>query len=163
VDIEAGGRGLKGKKDADGTIHSCFASIVREHSSPEDREALANLVRFVDAQDAHGSAVKFLAPDLDKEAQAVLERYRWPGNVRELKNMVERLCVLSVSGTITADDIPEEIRAGKVAISGNLKRMVDEYEKNLIVQALEDSGGNQNAAASQLGVSRQNLYYKMKV
>ena len=52
VDIAAGGRGMKGEKGENGIVHSCFASIVAGHASAEDRSALANLVRFVDAQDA---------------------------------------------------------------------------------------------------------------
>jgi hypothetical protein len=71
VDIEAGGRGMKGEKGEGDIVHSCFATIVAQYASPADQSALANLVRFVDAQDAHGSAVKFLAPEASREAQEV--------------------------------------------------------------------------------------------
>ena len=73
VDIEAGGRGIKGKKDKDGTVHSCFATIMRMHFVPKaDRRALASIIKFVDAQDAHGSAVKFLAPNLSPRVTRIL-------------------------------------------------------------------------------------------
>jgi len=72
VDIEAGGKGVKGKKDKDGTVHSCFATIISKLASKEDQQALAPLVDFIDAQDAHGSAVKFLAPEVNNEAQQIL-------------------------------------------------------------------------------------------
>jgi hypothetical protein len=72
VDIAAGGRGMKGEKGENGIVHSCFALIVAEYASSEDQLALASLVRFVDAQDAHGSAVKFLASEASAEAQATL-------------------------------------------------------------------------------------------
>ena len=72
VDLPAGGRGLKGELDADGVQHSSFATIVARWASPEDRKALARVIQFVDAQDAHGSAVKHLAPGLDPEAAEVL-------------------------------------------------------------------------------------------
>ena len=72
VDIPAGGRGIKGEKGKNEIVHSCFASIVAKHAPPEDQSALASLVRFVDAQDAHGSAVKFLAPEASREAQETL-------------------------------------------------------------------------------------------
>lgn len=72
LDIEAGGRGLKGEKGEGGIVHSCFALIVAKYAPPVDQSALASLVRFVDAQDAHGSAVKFLAPEASREAQEVL-------------------------------------------------------------------------------------------
>jgi len=60
LDIQAGGRGLKGEKGEGGIVYSCFAGIVSEYASPADQAALANLVAFVDAQDAHGSAAKHL-------------------------------------------------------------------------------------------------------
>jgi hypothetical protein len=72
LDIPAGGRGIKGEKDADGRVHSCFATLVKKHASPEDQWALQPLVDFVDAQDTHGSAVKFLAPGLSRRNQAAL-------------------------------------------------------------------------------------------
>jgi hypothetical protein len=60
LDIAAGGRGMKGETGEGGIVHSCFASIVEQYASTADQLALANLVSFVDAQDAHGSAVKHL-------------------------------------------------------------------------------------------------------
>ncbi len=72
VDLSAGGRGLKGKQDENGTVHSCFAEIVAQYATPSDQVALEKLVQFVDAQDAHGSAVKFLVPEASHEAQEVL-------------------------------------------------------------------------------------------
>ena len=72
LDIDAGGRGMKGEKGENGIVHSCVALIVAEYASPADQSALASLVRFVDAQDAHGSAVKFLAPEASRESQETL-------------------------------------------------------------------------------------------
>lgn len=69
LDIEAGGRGTKGEKESGGLVHSCFALILNQYASAEDLLALANLGRFVEAQDAHGSAVKFLAPETNILAQ----------------------------------------------------------------------------------------------
>jgi hypothetical protein len=60
LDIEAGGQGLKGEREADGTTHSCFASLVKMHCSASDREALHSLVEFVDAQDRGGNAAEVL-------------------------------------------------------------------------------------------------------
>lgn len=72
VDIPAGGRGMKGEKGENGIVHSCLALIVAQYASPGDQSALASLVRFVDAQDAHGSAVKFLVPEASREAHEAL-------------------------------------------------------------------------------------------
>jgi len=72
LDIDAGGRGMKGEKGEHGVVHSCFAMIVAKYASPADQLVLEDLVKFVDAQDAHGSAVKFLAPEASREAQKTL-------------------------------------------------------------------------------------------
>jgi len=61
VDIEAGGKGVKGEKGENGIVHSCFASLIRKYASKKDQEALHSLVTFIDAQDAHGNAVMHLA------------------------------------------------------------------------------------------------------
>ena len=60
LDMDAGGRGLKGEVGEDGVVHSCFALVVARYAPQDDQRALDNLVIFVDAQDAHGSAVKHL-------------------------------------------------------------------------------------------------------
>jgi len=71
LDMEAGGRGFKGEKNEDGCVHSCFAWVINNYASPEDREALKYVVRFVDIGDSHGSVIDFLAPELDDDAQMV--------------------------------------------------------------------------------------------
>lgn len=71
VDIDAGGRGMKGEKGEGGIVHSCFALIIAKYASASDQVALANPVQFVDAQDAHGSAVKFLIPEANREAKEI--------------------------------------------------------------------------------------------
>lgn len=72
VDIDAGGLGLKGEVDGDGIVHSCFASMVKRYASEEDNRALTHLVRFVDIQDAYGSTVNHLLPDLPEYNRRVL-------------------------------------------------------------------------------------------
>lgn len=56
LDIEAGGRGVKGVKLPDGRVMSCFASLVEKHGTPEVQEILRPVVEFVDAQDSTGDA-----------------------------------------------------------------------------------------------------------
>lgn len=74
VDIDAGGHGLKGTRDADGTTHSCFALIVERFCEDSDKRALAPLIEFVDAQDISANAVRHLAPGLDRDVQNILLR-----------------------------------------------------------------------------------------
>lgn len=72
VDLEAGGKGIKGNMDKDGTTHSAFATIVARYADEEDKRALEHFVQYVDAQDAHGSAVEYLAPNIDERAKEIL-------------------------------------------------------------------------------------------
>jgi hypothetical protein len=132
LDIEAGGRGLKGEVDADGHVHSCFRSIVRSHADTEDQAALRYLVDFVDAQDAHGSAVKFLAPEASPDSQRVLSATGLNAVLRALQGLhkkdwivLERLSEI-LSGILIAGrarlraeeeaDGAEILPGGKVAI-----------------------------------------------
>ena len=63
VDIEAGGRGVKGKRGLDGHVHSAFRTLAEQYLSDEDREALAPLIRFVDETDMYGAVVRRFLPD----------------------------------------------------------------------------------------------------
>ncbi len=146
LDIDASGRGLKGRKGEGGIVHSCFASIVAQYASVYDQEALANLVRFVDAQDAHGSAVKFLVPSASREAQQTIAMTGINAVLRALQNTHQRndaLVVLRMSEilsgmlhagrarerAITEANKMEIIAAGTVAIVLNSK----EYATNGIL------------------------------
>lgn len=72
VDVSAGGAGRKGEMESDGVVHSCFEGLVKRHASRDDQEAIRELVAFVDAQDAHGSAVRHLVPGASRASQSVL-------------------------------------------------------------------------------------------
>jgi hypothetical protein len=72
VDMEAGGRGWKGDKDPDGTVHSSFAYIVRKYAPEEDQRALSSLVQFIDAHDSQGCAIQHFIPGVSREVREVL-------------------------------------------------------------------------------------------
>jgi len=109
--------------------------------------------------------IESITPD----ALQVLSAYQWPGNVRELRNAVERMVVLSRSDRITLRDVPAEIREAKTSggnpstgtATGTPPLSIDEAEKNLIVRALKNTGGNRTKAAEQLGISRRTLHRKL--
>ena len=63
LDIDAGGHGLKGIHNDDGTVSSCFKLIVDKYCNFQEKEALEYLVSFVDTQDSKGNACKFLIPE----------------------------------------------------------------------------------------------------
>ncbi len=71
VDVYAGSRGIKGIQDPDGTVHSCASYIASRYLRREDAEAIRDLVRFVDIQDAYGSVVNHLIKDASHEARRI--------------------------------------------------------------------------------------------
>lgn len=105
------------------------------------------------------------------EAMRLFELYDWPGNVRELENIIERLIVLKDDGLITPRDIPEKIRNRKEQKSQGMalpddgidfNAMIDNFERELIVNALNRVNGVKKKAAEYLGLNRTTLIEKMK-
>lgn len=113
-----------------------------------------------------------------------LVRYRWPGNVRELENLVERFVILNESGTVMPDELPErftqstahqaalqtgqEFRneiASQISLPPeglDLNGLLDAVEDNLLLQALERTGGVKKRAAALLGLNRTTFLEKLK-
>jgi two-component system, NtrC family, response regulator AtoC len=114
-----------------------------------------------------GVTEKRIAP----EAVDALLRYPWPGNVRELENVIERVLVLSDHDPIGLDDLPEDVRTGRVETSSiqqqvlrrekSLTDAVDEFEREIIRAALQHVEFNQTRAADLLGTTRRILKYRM--
>jgi len=105
---------------------------------------------------------------LSRDAATALQNYRYPGNVRELRNLLERISVLAPTAKIEVWDLPIELRGEVLAtekpdeIEENLARAVAKSEKECILRALKKTAGNKTEAAIILGVSRKNLWEKMK-
>jgi DNA-binding NtrC family response regulator len=116
-----------------------------------------------------GTTVAGVAPGVLE----VFMRYRWPGNVRELENMIERLAVLKKSGIIETTDLPTRILSPKDTVLGehdvvfpaegiDLPGILDEFERQLMMKALDLSNGVKSRAAQLLGLNRTTLVEKMK-
>ena len=99
----------------------------------------------------------------------MLERYAWPGNVRELRNVIERTIILEEDKEILPRHLPDELGLGKGAVSlapglklpaGGIN--LEELEKDLILQALDQARGNKTKAATLLGMSRDTLRYRLE-
>jgi transcriptional regulator with GAF, ATPase, and Fis domain len=97
-------------------------------------------------------------------ALAALEAYRWPGNVRELKNALERAVLLGEGDTLEAADFPMIDAKPSSAVFRLPAHGLDfeELERNLVTQALDRAGGNQSRAAALLGMSRDQIRYRIE-
>jgi len=107
--------------------------------------------------------------NVSKEAMDIMLKYNYPGNVRELENIIQRSVVMARGKILTTDDLPLYIKdtksEGNLPIEkgiGSLDEAVEELERNLISEALKQSGGNQSKAAKMLGIGERNLRYKLK-
>jgi len=105
--------------------------------------------------------------EMTQEAVNMLMAYDWPGNVRELRNTIEQMVVMSRGDRLTLRDVPMAIRAGadltKISVvRPGVTMTVEEAERQLIVQALKETGGNRTHAADKIGMSRRTLHRKLK-
>ncbi len=87
--------------------------------------------------------------------------YSWPGNVRELEHALEHAFILCHQKTITLKHLPP-VFENLFVTNTNLYGNVGVDEKLAIVQALEKAAGNKTMAAKLLGISRRNIYRKIK-
>jgi DNA-binding NtrC family response regulator len=109
--------------------------------------------------------------EFSDEIIARLTGFNWPGNVRELENLVERLVTLCSSHGIVESDLPKALRASspppptapQIPPQGlNFRDVVDQFESDLILQALEITHGNKNRAAQLIQMNRTTMLEKMK-
>jgi transcriptional regulator with GAF, ATPase, and Fis domain len=105
---------------------------------------------------------------LSKDAEITLMNYNWPGNVRELSNAIERSAILEQdSKTITRDSLCflksvtcQNLESGFRLPADGIS--LENFEKQMVKQALETTGNNQSAAAKLLGLSRAKFRVLMK-
>jgi two-component system nitrogen regulation response regulator NtrX len=112
-------------------------------------------------------------PRMAPSALEALARHPWPGNVRELGNIVERLTILHAGSDVGVAEIRALLAGAAVGSGpdtpgfrdgeeGSLSDRLDEYEKFLLLQALEAADGSMAEAARRLQTDRANLYRRMR-
>lgn len=106
---------------------------------------------------------------LTDRAMAAMASYTWPGNVRELENVVERTLVLADGNVVDVNDLPLDVETSRAEVSAEeledsaipLTRRLEDLERQLIEQALEQAGGVKTKAAEMLGIKTSAFYYKL--
>jgi len=155
-DLEVAVREGRFRKDLFHRLSQFQLRVPPLRERPEDIAALAR----------HFLKLKAIDKTFSTEALAALQAYSWPGNIRELRNLVAKLSMAASGRQISADEVVSEFRqeggaAGevrKMLPQGNLQNM----EEQMIIRALEQTGGHRSQAAERLGISRRTLSRKLR-
>ncbi len=102
---------------------------------------------------------------ISQEAMAYLNAYEWPGNVRELENVLERAVNLADSDMILPIHLPYSVTQNNVRKrnkTGSLKDIIEETEKEMILNVMKETKGNKLKTAGRLDISRSSLYDKLE-
>src|SRR5262245_54578065 len=116
----------------------------------------------------HTKNTSRLVRGLTPETKRMLHDYGWPGNVRQLESAIERAILLCEGDIITPDDLPSEVRQeSQAAVTGGFKLPAEginfeEVEKNLILQAMDQTDYNITKAAKLLGLTFRTLQYRLE-
>jgi len=101
---------------------------------------------------------------ITQQAMQILVNYHWPGNVRELQNIVERGCALAKGSVLRPDDIHLDTRPAKAGNGGGFLpdgMTLEQWEDEMVQEALRRANGNKSQAARLLGLSRNALRYRL--
>ena len=132
----------------------------------EKREDIPLLVSFFVQK--YGNHNGKTVTGISSEFMESLESYDFPGNVRELENIIERAVVLTRDNILKKEDLPgkvllkRKVRTFKLKTGKSFSEQTLEFEKELLLYGLEQSGGVQKKAAELLGMKPTTLHEKLK-
>ena len=151
-DLEAAVREGRFRKDLFHRLSQFQLRVPPLRERPEDVLALAEHFLRLKSPEMHFSA----------EALRALQSHSWPGNIRELRNVIAKVAMLASGTEIDASAVMAELSAEQQKTnipvpSGDLQNM----ERQMVLKALENTGGHRAKAAEQLGISRRTLSRKL--
>jgi len=137
----------------------------------ERREDIASLVRLFLKKHAGNTGSKVAG--ISREALSIFENYHWPGNVRELENVILRAMVVAQDDRIEVEHLPDEIRGLtslrpvdreglRLAKKKAKQQAVYQVERQFVLEALKQSGGNISQAARKAMMDRRQFQAMMK-
>ena len=157
VDIDASIKNHEFRSDLYWRLNVIHVNIPPLIERQEDIVYLARL--FVNEQASRtGSKIK----GLSKKAEIQLQSMSFPGNVRELKNIIERAVALSEGPWIGPGELMIDDDDDHDLNTTTLKQSIEQAEQLAIQKALDENDYKINHAANELGISRKNLWEKMK-
>ncbi len=133
---------------------------------PPLRERIGDIPRLVNYYiDRYNREFRKRVKGASPEALAMLEQYRWPGNIRELRNAIERAMLLMDREWLQPDDFTTLMRSASSQSQFRLPPgglVLEDVERQLVVQALERAHGNQTHAGQLLGINRDQIRYRIE-
>ena len=141
-----------------------YVNVVRLHVPPlrERKEDILWLARrFLEE---HAAQQRTRTKALSARAEHMMLEYPWPGNVRELRSAIERACLLGAPGTLQPEALFEELPRALATSAETLDEHLRIFERQYIMRVLasHEGHGRITRAAATLGISRKNLWERMK-
>jgi transcriptional regulator with PAS, ATPase and Fis domain len=105
--------------------------------------------------------------EIDAGVLQRLKEYNWPGNIRELENVMERAVIFCTGKTLAMENLPDPLQTKQRQTDhtpgfDNQESSLMELEKELIFRTLEKVGNNRQQAAQVLGISQEELDFKLR-
>ncbi len=129
------------------------------------REDIEPLINFMIEKYNYEFGKKVIG--ISSEVYNIFIKHTWPGNVREMENILERVFNVIEDQIIQPHHLPvylKKISQPKIRLSSrmSLKTILEDTERNALIQALQSTGGNKVKAARLLAISRAGLYQKLE-
>lgn len=133
---------------------------------PPLRERRGDIIPLADhflerfAQEYQRRVVRLTAPAID-----LMMAYHWPGNVRELENCMARAVLLCSDGVVRSHDLPPSLQTGDSSSTtrpGSLEARLMAFEREILIEAMRNAGGNQAQAARDLETTPRILGYRLR-